>query len=391
MKKIITSIVCLLLATAIVLTVGFGSSWGDNWKVKTWFNYWGKGAPTETKDPAEDKEEDKGDDTAETDSFVVSHFEPHGIELLSARLPRVAYEANGVSALAQSAYVLTATLTPAYAENKAVDWGVAFVNPSSKWATGKNVTDYVTVTPESDGALSATVANYAPFGEQILITVTSRDNPDASSRCSADYLQTLESVTLKIGTVTVNLGGDTNVTVMVGKESGGEGGVVTLEKTFASVYTIPQKFSTERVSFMGGDPGEMPGAHVGYVSCFDPPRGELNMIVKTHYDDIENAVGKSIYFDRRLFSDFHFVTNASAVVSGENISHDTPWTEAGPSDFEDAFYDEYSGKKFWEITVLLSSAYGTYTYESALRWTGIDVFVGGVEDAELNQGNVIFQ
>ena len=105
-------------------------------------------------------------------------------------------EGAGVSPLAESAYTLTATVEPANAPDKAVDWSVAFVNPSSEWATGKTVTDYVTVTPTSDGALTATVQNLKAFGEQIKVTVTHRENENATASCTVDYTKKLEGVRL---------------------------------------------------------------------------------------------------------------------------------------------------------------------------------------------------
>lgn len=82
---------------------------------------------------------------------------------------------------------LNATVYPETADNKAVDWVVAFVNPSSAWASGKNVSDYVKVVPESDGAAVATVECLQAFGERIKITVTSRANPLAKAECVLDY------------------------------------------------------------------------------------------------------------------------------------------------------------------------------------------------------------
>lgn len=82
---------------------------------------------------------------------------------------------------------LQATITPDTADNKAVDWNVSFVNPSSSWASGKTVSDYVTVTPASDGALTATVNCLKAFGEQIKITVISRANEYAKAECTLDY------------------------------------------------------------------------------------------------------------------------------------------------------------------------------------------------------------
>ena len=88
---------------------------------------------------------------------------------------------------------LTASISPAAAADKTVDWSVAWSNSSSTWATGKAVTDYVTVTPTSDGALTADVHFVANFGEQIIVTVTSREVSSVSSSCTVDCYQTFGS------------------------------------------------------------------------------------------------------------------------------------------------------------------------------------------------------
>lgn len=86
---------------------------------------------------------------------------------------------------------LTATVLPNTATNKAVDWTVEFVNPSSGWATGKKASDYVSVVPTSDGAQTATVSAVSGFGEQIKIVATARSNPEATAYCLVDYGQRL--------------------------------------------------------------------------------------------------------------------------------------------------------------------------------------------------------
>lgn len=112
---------------------------------------------------------------------------------------RSATSLDGTNA-AYDSVMLTATIKPDNADNKAVDWSVAFVNPSSEWATGKTVTDYVTVTPNSDGALTATVNCLQAFGEQISITVTSRENEEATASCIVDFAKRILSFAGGIGT-----------------------------------------------------------------------------------------------------------------------------------------------------------------------------------------------
>ncbi len=131
---------------------------------------------------------------AENGGMLIGESEGAGVSLLSEKIAKADYAAYGVSPLADSAYTLTATVEPANAPDKAVDWSVAFVNPSSSWATGKTVTDYVTVTPTSDGALTATVQNLKAFGEQIKVTVTHRENATATASCTVDFAKRIEGV-----------------------------------------------------------------------------------------------------------------------------------------------------------------------------------------------------
>ena len=135
-------------------------------------------------EPAEEEQTEQAGGMEITDGTSAN-----GISLMSASIAAADYEAYGVSALAESAQTVTASITPSDALNKEVDWSVAWKNPSSTWAKGKDVTDYVTITPTSDGALTATVECIEAFGEQVLVTATSRDNPSAKGSCTADYMQ----------------------------------------------------------------------------------------------------------------------------------------------------------------------------------------------------------
>ena len=130
---------------------------------------------------------------------IISGSESHGMQLTATKLSSSEYAENGVSAIAESAYTLTATITPSDATNKKVDWSIAFKNGSSTWATGKTVTDYVTVTPSADGALTAVVECKQAFGEQIAVKVTSRDNMYAQAEVTVDYVKRITdvSVTMK--------------------------------------------------------------------------------------------------------------------------------------------------------------------------------------------------
>ncbi|MBO5046746.1 MAG: hypothetical protein J6C93_07780 [Clostridia bacterium] len=88
---------------------------------------------------------------------------------------------------------LTATITPADAIEKQLDWtvewteNVKFWNGNNVMPENLDVTDYVTVTPESDGALTATITNHAQFGTQILVKASVRNKPEIYATCTVDF------------------------------------------------------------------------------------------------------------------------------------------------------------------------------------------------------------
>ena len=154
-NKIVTAVLAILL---VIVIAGAAALVGV---LSNGFKDWTKFQP--------DEQTEQTDETADNGGAIIGEAEENGVKLMSAKIPVSEYAANGISPLAETAYTLTATITPSYAVNKTVDWSVAFVNPSSSWANGKTVTDYVTVTPTSDGALTATVSCLQAFGEQIML------------------------------------------------------------------------------------------------------------------------------------------------------------------------------------------------------------------------------
>ena len=113
---------------------------------------------------------------------------PMPAKMMFARAPMLAAENAAESNSAITAKI-AANISPYNATNKKVDWAISFVNESSEWAKGKTVTDYVTATTANDGDLVADISCLQPFGEQIQLTVTSRDNPEAKATCLVEYKQ----------------------------------------------------------------------------------------------------------------------------------------------------------------------------------------------------------
>ncbi len=195
-RKWIAVTLAILLIIAVIVT-GVLTDWFSNWNKYCLFghNYGEDGLCVrcgEAKAGGEvEKVEPVVDDNGGMQSAQAAN---NGIRLMSAAIPREQFGDYGIMSIAESAQQLTATIDPSDATNKAVDWSIAWKNPSSAFASGKTVTDYVTVTPTEDGALTANVQCLQAFGEQIEIKVTSRDDNSKFATCNVDYKKRVSGV-----------------------------------------------------------------------------------------------------------------------------------------------------------------------------------------------------
>ena len=169
-----------------------------------------------------------------------------GIRLMAEFLPEITQGDNETDYESET-LTITATVSPDNsADNTGLDWRMAFKNPSSAWATGKTLSDYMTLTPSGTdvaGSKTVSVKCLKPFGEQIVITATSQDNPEVTANCTADFAQRIESATLKFGDLNVNLGGDTNVKWELNPNGTGVGGATNVTTEKSDVYTIAEDFT----------------------------------------------------------------------------------------------------------------------------------------------------
>lgn len=125
-----------VMATALALlvvgsgTLGIGRAVTGSWDIRDWSNGTNAGQVSPSA-----PDEDAG-------GVVIEESVGNGISVMSSVIPRAAYAENGISALAQSAYTLTATITPEGAENKAVDWTVSFAfGPMGRMTLGVELSE----------------------------------------------------------------------------------------------------------------------------------------------------------------------------------------------------------------------------------------------------------
>ena len=85
---------------------------------------------------------------------IITEGESNGIKLMSAKISPENYDEYGISPMAETAYQLTATITPENATNKAVDWTIAWAGyghgSDSDEGSGIIVPELRAVTASSD-------------------------------------------------------------------------------------------------------------------------------------------------------------------------------------------------------------------------------------------------
>lgn len=280
-----------------------------------------------------------------TDDVVIEQIEASGI-LLSAAIASA--DESGVTQR------FTATITPSDATNKKVDWSVAFKNAGSEWANGKNISDYVTVTPTSDGSLNADVTCKAAFGEQIILTVTSRENAEAKATATVDYRKKVIDCEIKLN------GSDSG---LVDFSTAGTSYEITATPII-SVGTIENNLT---VSIKG--------------RCNSEWYEGVPVLLKSKQNN-------------NLPDDFELVNNSffSSVTFASNLIKITNYNELIPKikNMIKDYYINGSNKKIMDIVVTYTGEDGkTATFTKEIK-IGTVNFNKGVEGVTLDQPSIIF-
>lgn len=177
-KSTISAIAAVSVAGAAVIALGAVSSWFTNWNTKTWF---GRGNNAVVSGAA-----------LQSDNFTLTPSESDGVMALSVK-PRNA--AN--SRENYPSYTLTASVNN-NASNPKIDWSI---ETGADFSSG--VENPVTVSPASDGALTATVTCKAAFNGILNVVATLRD-VGSSATCSIVFEGIPTELNVSLSSLTQN-------------------------------------------------------------------------------------------------------------------------------------------------------------------------------------------
>ena len=329
MKRIISVVLAVVMVLSTCLMVGCGSS----------------------KTPISNNNKPVSDvNTFDPDSVIVKTGHQSEIKLMSAAATEEEIATLGLTKEPAKTVTITASGTPADAMKYGVKWEVSWKNPSSTWASGKNVSSYVTYNT-AESTTKITISLKEAFGEQIIVKAISLDDPSLTATCTFDYAQRVTGVTLNIGNIACIMnGGKTNVKYEVCPTATGDGGSVSCTLNKSSVYTITDTFS-ESIT-------------LNYVSESDRLQlGSSNQLTGTFVDKNagKSIKGSSVYFDYK--SDMkNWVFYPSGV--GE-----VPFSELSTSDIIDIL-STVSNKNIGKINITVIGSYSTYEDSTILYYNG---------------------
>ena len=311
-------------------------------------------------------------------SFIVGNGEGNRMSLTSVRN----------SAVTGESVTITATVEPDNeAENTGVDWTATWKNAESVWASGKSVSDYVTLTPGgADYAASkrVTLENLQPFAEQIVVKATARDDPGITATCTADYAQKPVNFSLSFGEVSCNFGGDTDVTLEINANAETAlGGAADAQFTKSEVYSLSQEFTVSYEltgkKFMSYTASGY-GVEGWYIFGTWLPSPDF----KDEYADLSgySVADNGLYFGIKYLSDnlqLHTVGGGMSNLTSRPASEHIPsefvqrFTHAGESlipEGEALTYTYGSDLEMLDLKVTLTGEYATYTYETTFVIAG---------------------
>ena len=199
---------------------------------------------------------------------------PVAISFATKTISPEEYGDYGIMPIAESAQSITATVTPANAEDKKLVWSIAWESGTSgKFGNGKTVTEYVSGSASQD-TLTYTLSCKQAFGEVIVVTAAIDGNPSVKATKKVQYQQKPEQ-TWTVNIAYTNSTAAKNITWAIHNQTslqqnlkfpqattvtelknyysatGSNKGTytVTYEPTLSTVYTVAATIGSVTVSF----------------------------------------------------------------------------------------------------------------------------------------------
>ena len=398
-KGTLTAIIVILLAAIIVLVCGIGSSWFTNGDFATWFNSWGKG--TEQEQPADEEQGEETGEEQEQGGMLIEEGENSGVTLMSAKIAAADYDEYGVSPMAESAQLLTATLEPADASYTTAVWSVAFANAESEWASGKTVTDYVTVSPTEENALTATVENLQAFGEQIIVTLSVSGAGTVSATCTVDYAQRVDesTVSLFFGSERILQGpyvlGD-SYAVQFGIESSIEyeqylrGGEMKANYSTFDTYTLADEFTVTCTISSPVAAGSQLWGEYGDVSFYYPEGSPDSLYAFNYYNG--GVAENGLYFSLAWFAEnlgLSWIMGGSHgyAATGEIFDEDKGRTATY---YADLFNSLSENVPLCVIDFSIDGTYSSYEKQVTVYVNATNEYAASLSSVSLDEEQIVF-
>lgn len=344
MKNLLKTIIVIFLIAATAV-IGWFSYGYRNWSLDEWKQVWSE---TIQENPTNDNtQEDQSEDNISESAMSLSMTSSGNKEV-----------------------VVQATVTPENAANKEVDWSLQWNEPSSEWANGKDVNDYVFVLPSSDGSTTATVSATKPFGEKIILKCTSRDNANVFATCTLDYAKKVSSID-----IVIKNNGETADGIFWSAD--GQTYDIEFVPTYDEVYTVDDSFDFTCSIIATDDFIES----VQVQSSFYGPDGSSFIQ--------QNLVSKktSTLSDLKIVSSYQNLTESYlSFRSGQNAVSSKIYN-AAVNNFKQKVA-AYSGNIF-DITITATGNYSTYSTVSTITSTGAN-FTVSTEEVSLSETTIIF-
>ncbi len=174
---IITVLVALLMLGAAVGVMGYGTSGFKDWGFSRFVG----------KNPAA-YEQPEGEIPEETGSAIVEPAKGNGMTMLARQATEDEARFYGIAGMSlENVFQLSVTYEPEDTTFQQTNYSIAFTNPDSAWATGKDVSNYVQLT-HTDSAKEATITVLQSFSEQVTVTASNAKHSEIKATTTIDYV-----------------------------------------------------------------------------------------------------------------------------------------------------------------------------------------------------------